>query len=310
MPRRFLVFCFSLFFSSALLAESLPARQLADELLLATGTAAVLDAGKVRAALADPMPFIGDNGRARRARLIDEAGFRPWLPPRVWLLQSRREGSVEHWDNLAPQFAEVALARGYALVEAAPLPSAEQAFALLKPGIAQPGPDTLLPVYGADALVLLRGQDWSLWSRGRALQGRLAPQQMGLLPHVLAEALAALQQWPETAGRPVLEVQGVKEFADFTTLQAALQALPGMSPQQLTRVDKGRAWFALTPAAPEAVAAALDSDARLAALPPHHNPAALPAAVLQARALACPLLRRQWQPEAAPSADTPPVPGR
>lgn len=302
MPRCLLALALCLF-TPWLSAAEPPARQLADQLLALTGTAAVLESPKVQAALADPQPFLGESGWIPRARLLAQAGLKRWQPPRVWILQSRTEDGAERWDNIGPFFASGVAARGYWLVGTAPLPAAEQAIASLTAGTPHPGLGTLLLAYEADALVLLRGQDWSLWTASDARQGRI-PARPGLLPHVLAETLAALQQWPEAQGRPVVQVANVDELVDFVGVRDTLQALPGAGPLQLLRVTAEQAWFALAAPTDDALLQALDGEPRLpAAMPGQGLP--LPAEVVEARRLACPLRYREWRPEAL----SPAVPG-
>lgn len=285
-------------FSQALAIEP-PARQLAHELLTMSGTAAVLDSPKARAALGDPMPFLGETGLLRRERLLEEAGLRRWQPPRLWLLQARREGEVERWQNVAAQFQAGAAARGYTLTDTVPLPAAEQAISLLAPGTSPVGLASLLGAYGADALVLIRGEDWSLWTPRVSLQGRLAPHQGALLPQVLAEVMAGLQQWPEAPGQSVVEVSGVQEFADQAGVQQAFQAIPGLRQARLIRVGKGRAWYAVAAPGREALGLALDGEPRL---PPEASskPSIAFPGMAEARQLASPLLRREWKPAEAP----------
>lgn len=302
MLRRFSAVLF--IFSTALAqAAEAPARQLAAELLAQTGTAAVFDSPQVQAALADPEPFLGPAAAPRRDRLLDEAGFRQWRPPRVWLLQSRREGDVEHWENIASLHEVEAGVRGYRLLNDPPLPAAEQAVSLLVPGQPHPGLPELLKAYGADALVLVRGQDWGLWAPGVALQGTV-PAAGDLLPDVLAEALAALQQWPEAVGRVVVQVNGIRNLADFAQVQSALQALPGARQVQLVRLDRLRAWFALSAPGLGPLTVALEGEPRLPAAVKPMRPGLLPRAV-EAQRLASPLLVRQWTPDAAPKPSAP-----
>ena len=278
-------------------------RELAVELLARTGTAAVFGAGAVQAAVADPQPFLGDAGKLRRQRLLEEAGFREWQPPRVWVLQARREGAVEHWVNVAPPPA--ARARGLRFVSSLPLPAAEQAIAFFAPGQPSAALAALLAAYEADALVLLRGNDWSLWIGNRALQGVL-PAGSDLLPEVLAETLAFLQQWPEAAGRAVVKVEGVGGVVDMAGVLGALQALPGVRQPQLMRATRDSLWFAVADPAAGALLPLLDGESRLPADATEAVTPGLPAAVVEAWRLASPLLQRQWRPEAAqPPADGP-----
>lgn len=298
MSRLLVLLC--LVISLPVSAAEPPARQLAQELLALAGTAAVLDDPRGRAALADPMPFLGEAGRLRRERLLDETGLRRWRPPRVWLLEARREGEAERWSSAAPRFQAGAAARGYALVDAAPLPAAEQAIALLAPGSVPAGFAALLDAYGADVLVLVRGEDWTAWLADRSLQGRLPARQAALLPQVLAEALAALQQWPEAAGQPVVEVAGVGELAAEVGVRQALAGLEALHQVRLIRVAKGRAWYTAAAPARDELAVVLDGEPRLPARAVKGIGATLPPGVEEARQLACPLLRREWTPEAAP----------
>lgn len=288
-------------------ADEAASRELMAELLVLTGTAAVFDSPRVQAAVADPMPFLGDAVAARRDRLLAEAGFRRWQPPRVWLLQARTEAGIEHWDSLAPVLGKAAQARGYSLVGAAPLPAAEEAIAFLAPGSLpagslapgkeHPGLAGLLAAYGADVLVVLRGRQWVLWHPDYRRQGVLPGAGLDLLPDVLAETVAAEQQWPEARGRAVVQVNGAGRLADFAGVQAALQALPGAQQVQLLRVGPGQLWFALSAPQGQALASALEGELRLPSA--RQKPMVLPALVREAYRLACPLSMRLWRPDAA-----------
>lgn len=290
-------------------ADEAASRQLMAELLALTGTAAVFDSPRVQAAVADPMPFLGNAVTARRDRLLDEAGFRRWQPPRVWLLQARTEAGVEHWDSLAPVLGKAAQGRGYSLVDAAPLLNAEEAIAFLAPasgnvpasslapGKEHPGLAGLLAAYSADVLVVLRGKQWVLWHPDYRRQGLLPGAGLDLLPDVLAETVAAEQQWPEARGRAVVQVNGASRLADFAGVQAALQALPGAQQVQLIRVGPGQLWFALSAPQGQALALALDGELRLPSA--RQKPVALPSLVREAYRLACPLFMRLWRPDAA-----------
>lgn len=298
MLLRLLPFLLILPLSLPLAASESSTPRLAAELLRLAGTAAVVEERGVRAALADPAPFAGEPGRPRRERLLADAGLKPWRGPRVWLLQSQREGEAERWRNLAASLGEAALARGYQLVDAAPLPAAEQALALLSPGVVPPRLDSLLSAYEAEVLVLVRGSDWSMWMPDIALQGRLAPHQVPLLPQVLAEALAGLQQWPEAPGQTIVEVAGVADLAGHAGAQQALQALPGVRQARLIRVGKGRAWYAVGQPARDPLAVLLDGEPRLRAARAAGAAQLLPPGAAEARQVASPLLRREWVPEA------------
>lgn len=271
-------------------------RELAATVLAETGTAAVFAAPALQAALADPHPFLGESGAPRRQRLLEEAGFRAWKPPRAWVLESRREGAVEHWRPAPAVLAARAQARGYHFVATLPPAEAEPLLAGLVPGQAAPaGLAALLEAQGADVLVLVRGREWSLWSQAHALRGSLA--QPALLPEVIAESLAMVQQWPAAAGRSVLQVEGVGGIVDLAGVRAALQALPGLRSPQLLRARSDRVWFAV-PLEPAVLATALEGEPRLPALATPAGIPGQPAATLQALRLVSPLLRRQWQPAA------------
>lgn len=304
MPRRLLALLV-LLLPLPVTAADTAGRDLVAALLASTGTAAVFSAPSVQAALADPHPFAGDPGRARRERLLDEAGFRPWLPPRAWVLEARREGEAEHWAPVAPGVAARAEARGYRMVPAAPAPESERLFSALQPGQPAPGLEALLALAPADALVLVRGREWALWSRTLVLRGSLA--QSAQLPELVAEALAVPQQWPAAAGRTVLQVEGVKGMADLAAVRAALQALPALKGLQLLRATPDRAWFAL-PADPAALATALEAEPRLPALAPPALLPGQPATALQALRLLSPLVLRRWEPVVATPAPAPSPP--
>lgn len=302
MPRR-LLSLFLLLLPLSLPAAEAPSRELAAELVARTGTVAVLGQPRVQAALADPGPFQGEAGAPRRQRLLEEVGFREWLPPRVWVLEARREGDRQRWLPLGPEPVARARQRGYRLLQAPPLPAAEEAVGLLVPGQPSPALVELLGAYGADVLVLVKGREWALWTASAAVQGAL-PAGTDLLPELLAETLAARQQWPEARGRAVLQVDGVAGIADAVAVQSALQALPALRQPQLVRATRERLWFALAaPAAPE-LPAAMEAEPRLAAVAGLPAGVGLTAAARESFRLACPLLARQWKPDAMP----PPAP--
>lgn len=301
MPRRLIAVLF-LFLPLSLPAAEAPGRELGAELLVRTGTLAVLANPRVQAALADPRPFMGEAGAPRRLRLLDEAGFREWQGLRLWVLEWRKEGETEAWRPVSATWAPRMAARGCALVSAVPLPAAVQAMGFLVPGQPAPSLAAVLAAYGADVLVLVKGGDWSLWSAAQAQKGSLPPGS-DALPEVLAETLAAAWQWPEAAGRTVLQVEGVTDSAGLAGVLAAVQALPGARQPQLVRATRERAWIALAAPAPEALATALEVEPRLpaaAARVPGQS-AAAQAALRQAS----PLLLRQWRPDLAPP---PPAP--
>lgn len=305
MHSRFFLF-FMMVLAGPLHADDVASRQLSVELLRLTGTAAIFDNPRVQAAVADPMPFLGDAVAARRERLLKDAGFRQWQAPRVWLLQLRTETGVEHWDSLATALGRAAQARGYALVDAQPLPGAEAALSFLAPAKAvsdsvppsstHPGLPGLLAAYGADVLVLLHGQQWALWHPAYRRQGILPAAGLDLLPDILAETVAAAQQWPEARSREVVQVSGIGGLADFAAVQVALQALPGAQQVQLIRAGQGQLWFALSAPSGSALGLALDGEPRLA--PVRQKPLPLPSSLKEARWLACPLQMRVWEPRA------------
>lgn len=301
MPYRLIALLF-LLLPLSLPAVEAPGRELGAELLARTGTLAVLANPRVQAALADPQPFTGEAAAPRRQRLLEEAGFREWQGLRLWVLEWRREGEAEAWRAVPATWAARLSARGCALVPAAPLPAAVQAFGYLVPGQPSPALAALLAAYGADVLVLVKGGDWSLWSPALAVKGSLPPAS-DLLPELLAETLAAHWQWPEAGSRAVVQVEGVGDFASLSGVLAALQALPGLQAPQLVRATRERAWIALEAPAAEAVATALEAEPRLpAAAAPLRGQ---PAAALSALRLGSPLLLRQWRPDLAPSPAAP-----
>jgi hypothetical protein len=300
-------------------AEVTAAQQLSAELLTLAGTVSVFAYPSVQKALADPFPFLGAEVSARRERLLTEAGLRIWQPPRVWILQSGQENGVgderhEHWDNLAPQLQLPADIRGYTLIKAVPLASTEAAFSFLTPDKVNPGLHELLAAYNADVLVLLRGRHWVLWHEGFVRQGDLPETGLALLPDGLAETLAAQQQWPEAAGRVVLQVSQVNSLADFVAVQSALQALPGVAPLQLIRTARNTVWFALSSPSADELARALNTEPRLAAVMGNTasvQPDTLSATARKACRLFCVLQIRQWQadvPTKVPAAQGSAVP--
>lgn len=295
MSRRLLALL-ALFVLPLPAAADAPGRDLAAALLADTGTAAVFAAPAVQAALADPHPFLGDAARARRARLLDEAGFRAWQPPRAWVLELRREGEQEQWLPVAPALAARAEARGYRFVTTPPAADAAALMSRFVPGQAAPGLEELLAAEAADVLVLVRGREWGLWTHAATLRGSLP--QPAVLPELIAELLAAGGQWPAAAGRAVLQVEGVGGMADLVAIRGVLQALPALRGAQLLRAAPGRLWFAV-PLEPAALGAALAGEPRLAALPVPTVLPGQPATALQALRQASPLLVRRWQPGAA-----------
>lgn len=301
MPRR-LTALFLLLLPLSLPAAEAPSRELAAELVARTGTVAVLAQPRVQAALFDPRPFQGDAAAPRRQRLLDESGFREWLAPRVWVLEVRREGDRQRWVPVAPEWVARARVRGFSLLQAPPLPAAEQALGFLVPGQPSPALVELLGAYGADVLVLLRGKEWALWSPVEARRG-LLPAGSDLLPELLAETLAARQQWPEAGGRAVVQVEGAASIADVVAVQSVLQAQPALRQPQLIRASRQRLWFAVATPAAE-LAPVLDAEPRLPAVGGLPSGVGLTAAAREAFRLASPLLLRQWKPDALP----PPVP--
>lgn len=297
MFRRFVALCCVFLAVSVQAAEPSPSRQLADALLAAVGTAAVFDSAPVQKALADPAPFLGQAAAPRFERLLSEAGFRRWQPPRVWVLQSHHEGDVERWENIAPVLEGPARSRGLEMVGAIPLASAGEAIGFLLPGKPHPGLKGLLAAYEADVLVLLRGRNWIIWHADWERQGTLPATGLDMLPDVVAEVVASAQQWPEARGRALLQVDGASRLADFAAIQGALQILPGAQQVRLVRTEKNALWFAFAAPASDALQVALDGEPRLAAGSP--NLAGLPRRVGEARRLACPLLIRRWVPENA-----------
>lgn len=294
--RRRLLSC--LFLLLPLPAIAAPEGELAARLLADTGTVAVLAHPRVRAALGDPQPFLGDVGLPRRQRLLEEAGFRAWVGPRVWVLEAGREGEAETWLPPSAALAPRAAARGYRLVGATPLPAAVEAIGFLRPGQPSTGLPALLAAYDADVLVLRRGSDWSLWAAGLALQGTL-PAGSDLLPELVAELLAARQQWPEAEGRSVLQVDGVSDIGGAVGVRGVLAALPALQSPRLIRADADTLWFAMEVPAGEA-AGQLEAEPRLPASGGPSRGLPLPPASVQAGRLVSPLLLRQWKPEAAP----------
>lgn len=297
MFRRFLL-CLCLFAAVPVPAAEIPPRQLlADNLLILGGTAAVFDSHAVQAALADPQPFLGEAGLPRFERLFAESGLRRWQPPRLWVLQLQGTAGQERWTNLLPGLEKEAERRGYRLVGAEPLPSAVESFGFLQAGKNHPGLRGLLTAYEADALVLVRGSNWTFWSPEGSRQGVL-PEGAALQADLLAEVAAAGQQWPEARDRAVIKVEGVAGLADFAGIQAALQALPGVRQLQLIRAEPNRLWFALAAPAGDALQTALEAEPRLPAV---KAVTGLPPRLLQARRLGCPLLSRRWQADALPN---------
>lgn len=294
---RHLLACLLLVLPLSLFAAEPPVRDLGTELLAETGTAAVLANPRVQAALADPGPFSGATGTPRRQRLLDDAGFRAWRGARLWVLEWRREGNVDAWRPVGAGWAPRLSARGCELVATPPLPAAVQAIGYLVPGQSTPSLSSLLTAYGADGLVLVRGQEWSFWSGQRALRGTV-PVGSDLMPEVLAESLAADWQWPEAGGRMVVQVEGVSDFAALAGVQSALAAISGIRQPQLVRATRERAWFAVMAADVPALAAALDADPRLPAEAGGlRNQGGVLAAALR---LGSPLVVRHWRPDLAP----------
>lgn len=302
MPGRLLLyFCLFLMMSMAAAARAAEpvARPLAERLLLAAGTAAVFDSPEVQAALASPQPYLADGAEARIEALLARSGFRPWQPPRVWFLQAQApdqagEGGAR-WVNLASRLEPAARHRGLLSSPLAPLPAANEALAFLVPGQPHPGLPGLLSAYEADVLVLLKGDEWTLWGLPVVQSGRLPSGRTDLLPDVIAEVVAASQQWPMARGRSVVQVYGVSGLADFAGTQAALQALPGARQTQLLRAMPDRLVFALPASAITGIQAALMNEPHLpvqAVVMP-----GLPSRVAEARVLAGAVMSRLWLAE-------------
>lgn len=292
----------AVFLSTARADDAAASSVQAMALLQLSGTAAVFDSPAVQQYLSRPPAPDGADAGVRRLQLLVDAGLHPWLPPRVWLLRARVQGPGR-WESLAAELSPAASLRGYVLVDQSPLPAAETAIGLLAPERQNPGLAGLLDAYGADALVLLRDRQWTLWAAGVVRQGLLPGGGLELLPGVLAEVIAAQQQWPEARGQAVVEVDNVTHLADFAAVQAVLQALPGAGTVRLIRADRGAAWFALAAPAAHELAVALDAEPRLPAWAVADG--GLGAATALTRQLGCPLLRRHWRPAAAPAGGPP-----
>lgn len=302
MPGRLLpYFCFSLMMSMAITATARAAepvaRPLAERLLLAAGTAAVFDSPEVQAALASPQPYLADGAEACIEALLARSGFRQWQPPRVWFLQAQTpdQESGARWVNMASRLEPTARSRGLLPSLLAPLPSANEALAFLVPGQPHPGLPGLLSAYEADVLVLLKGDEWTLWGLPVVQSGRLPPGRTDLLPDVIAEVVAAAQQWPMAQGWNVVRVHGVAGLADFAGVQSALQALPGARQARLLRVSPDRLVFSVPPSAAGGMQAALMNEPRLPAqrmvMP------GLPPRVAEAQWLAGTVMSRLWLAE-------------
>ncbi|MDP2229112.1 MAG: hypothetical protein Q8J78_16735 [Moraxellaceae bacterium] len=269
-----------------LASEVADRERLASELLQLTGTAAVFDVADVRRALADPVLHLG----RPREQLVAAAGLKIWTAPRIWLLQA----DGERWRGVGtdPDVLAVVHERGLVLTMLPQLPSAEALLSGLQPGSDSPALPGLLAAHQADALVLLRGTSWALWQPGMTAQGREASAAQALA--AAAEALGVRQQWPEAAGRALVQVDGVADIATVLAVQTALQSLPGARQVQLVRSRGHSVWFALSAPMGEALRRALDADPRLPVLRPASG---LPASFVDARHRGSSLLARRWNAE-------------
>jgi hypothetical protein len=185
----------------------------------------------------------------------------------------------------------------------APLPTASDALGFLQPNQPNPGLTGLLAAYDADVLVLVRGDQWSIWGLPFRVGGQLPLNRRILLPDVLAETLAMAAQWPMARGRNVISVYGAINLADFAGVQTALRGLPEVNQLQLLQTSADHLLFAVANPLTIAFDAALTVDAHFADMSRSNI---LPASVWEARRLAGLMRAKLWQmpidlPAAAPS---------
>lgn len=277
------------------------ARDLADMLVILSGTAAVVDSPRIQQALQDPQPLLNTSSRRldvpKVQQLLKDAGFRVWKTrPRLWVVSPQSETALTVFGTES-RFEAEAQARGlpYSTVRATETDAAAVS-ALLK-GSESSTLQDLLASHEADALVVVSGTDWFFLQPGRRLDGTVeaGSEQPALLPHVLSEALAARFQWPEAYDRPLIRVQGVNHLKDFAEAQAALQQLKGLSGVSLVRLEGNTAWFAVDAPAGRALASLLDAEPRL---PAASSATVLKPLVQRARSEGSPVQNRAWAPPA------------
>lgn len=302
-------------FSGLPQAEAAPVTQvsplstdLADILVILSGTAAVFDSQRLQAALQDPEPLLGSNHKFDLTRvkgLLKEAGYRPWTErPTLWVVQPAVDNSLSLLAAV-PRFYAEAKARGLPLSQVRPTSNDVTAVAEMAKGNERSVLPAFLTAHQAEALVVLdtteQGYHWRLLQAGRQLEGDLPVDAdvPALLPHVLAEALAASFQWPEASGRPLVHVRNVGNMTQFVAVQTALQQLKGVRGLSLVRVDGSNAYFAVDAPTGAELAAVLDTDARLT---PEKgaNPAIRPL-FLQGRKYGSPVQARVWAADNVPA---------
>lgn len=278
---------------------------LANLLLQQSGTASVFDSQAIQRALADPAMLRASFGRGfdgkRVQGVLREAGFRVWAErPRLWVLEQTPDG----FQPLAGQaaFAEQAAFRGLPVSGASASADRESIQSLLAGG-PEVGLPALLEARQADALVWVKtaanAVEWQFIQPGHRLKGRFQTRDdwQALLPHVLAEVLAAGFQWPEAYGRPLLRVSGVDSLQQFAAVQQALQRIDGLQNVSLVRLDGSRAYFAVDPMPAEAFRAAVAKEPRLLADAPVVEAQA--GLIQQGLRFGSPLLTRAWAAQPA-----------
>lgn len=265
-------------------------QRLAATLLALTGTSAVFDSTTVQQALLDPMPWL-----SRPERLVALSGLHAWSSPRVWLL--REEDG--HWVNMAglPEVRNGAAQRGLLL---SPVELSPDAVSLASGlwGQAPAGSAALpgmLAAHQADVLVLVRNRHWRLWGASSFREGELPDADIGHFPGVLAERLAAEQQWPEAADRAVLRVENVPDLKALLAVQAALQGLTGVRQVQLIRVQHQEAWFTAQNHGGDVWRQALGAEPRLPIMRPLPG---VEAVLGDVSVQLSPLVSCRWEPDA------------
>lgn len=276
--------------------------ELADVLVMLSGTAAVFDSSRIQAALAQPDPFLASGKHkldpAKIKTLLKSAGYRPWMErPTLWVVQPAVDNSLSLLAAV-PRFVEAARERALPLSLVQPVGSDYGMVTALAKGQEQALLPGLLASHQATALVVVdvtdNGFHWQLIQPGVHLQGELPVDAdlPAVLPSVLSEALAGRYQWPEAGGRELLRLRGVGTMKDFVAAQAALQQLKGVRGLSLVRLDGDNAYFALEAPTGAALDDALAADTRLT--PDSAVNVAVKPALAQARTLGSPLHLRLW----------------
>lgn len=293
---------FLLGMTTTAVASSSASLELANRVLLSAGTAAVFEQPVVQAALANPAAYLSDNVDNRVKGLLDQAGYKEWHSPRVWLLQAAEKEGKTQWVNVADQVEPVQF-RGLRFSRLAPAPTAFDVLNVLAAGKDNSALGSLLNTYEADVLVLLKkGREWTVLGLPFPQQGQLPQGHLDILPDMLAEVMASAWHWPMAAGRTLVPVYGVNNIADFANVQRALQSVAGVRQLKLVQITPDHLLFAVSAPDPQSLDTALSADARFAMM---KQQAGLPERLVKARLLAGILAARLWQPDVIPLINVP-----